>query len=300
MIYKSLVESIFKEEDIKTTAVGLDTVDKWFDLTMHQMYKLGPKAFLNGLTSDQHRIVYTVVDNSTVKGKSFVLAICINLQSDPTDGKCGGVFIPKSLPNEDSNLDNVRKAAYKFNDIAIEGDAYKNSYVGFIELYIGYDGKVTDRVVSQLLTLYDRFDKSLVAENLTHELMHAYDYFKRGFKDKRLSKDYESEDEVISRHTWFNTWDELQNLYRDVVIQLEKQVEKGNKVDIDFSNKNSFLQTIQKYLSLKTFGILYTGAGRNTEDWGENAEKVAIDPKNWNNLIGKIYYYYTNAIVPNM
>ena len=300
MKYRSIVENIFKEEDIKTTAAGLDTVEKWFDLFMHQMYKLKPMPFVNALTSDQHRMVYTIVDNSTVKGRSLVLAICINLRSDPIDGMCGGVFIPKSLPNEDPKLDHIRKTAYQFNDINFENDEYKNSYLGFIELFLGYNGKVTERTKAQLLNVYDKFETSLTAETLEHELMHAYDYFKREFREKRLNKDYESEDEVVSRHAWFNTWDELQNLYRDIVIQLERQVIKGNKVDIDFSNKDKFLQSIQRYLSLKTFGILYTGAGRNTDDWGEDAERVAIDSKNWNKLIGKIYYYYTNAIVPNM
>lgn len=297
--FRSLVENLLSEEDIKVFADYDAFVESAFADLYGKMEAMGKEFFIFGL-SKMGSAGYVVDTGNFSDDDKYDAQIMVDFdypdrsQSNTTSAAKASVILGLGL----SNATHLRDRNYSYwENFYVAGQVTKE-----LNIRDGEEGRSLEDVIARyglesfLGMCYDQILNTISTNDVIkgqifrHEFGHIFDGINREFKHRNHKKNYELDiksdlsneeynklDYVMAK-AWYNTWDELEQIYREIASGIAPNVDK-----IDVENIRSYKELVEE---LRPYTIYSSRLDRVLE---------LTEPKLQNKLFRKIIDFIKEA-----
>lgn len=240
LVLEAFNELVLAEENSYTTANDIHVINKISNKLFYAVEEKGYDYFRNNLFDKEHGAFYR--EFITIPKTDFLNYLPPENTSEENDKLWRKAEDEKPIKFElrffifghkNPSNDTTAGAYHHIHDDS------EDKFILYIAVWLKLDEE-TERYDRSLFknkkayikntvpyTIKERFNQLINDDrcrlNLTikHEVGHLLDDIKRNYKSTKLNANYHSKDKNKSDIAWYMTWDELEQTYREVLIQLK-------------------------------------------------------------------------------
>lgn len=265
LVLEAFNELTLAEENIYTTANDIHVINKISNKLSYAVEEKGYDYFRNNLFDKDHGAFYN--EFITIPKTDFLTYL-------PSEDKEENNKLWQKAEEEKPIKFELRFFIFGHKNPAnnTTGGAYhhihddsEDKFILYIAIWLRLDEETEnyDRSLfktkkayirnTEPYTIKDRFnqiingDRCIVNLSIKHEVGHLLDDIKRNYKSPKLNANYHSKDKNKRNAAWYMVWDELEQIYREVLIQLKDYWKTASE-----KSKNSIANTFENLKHIQT------------------------------------------------